>query len=86
MFISLAGGDEVVIRAPAAKKCGSAHLVDPYVWECLESDTQRAFELHLMECSACLHSVGIERILRREIREQKTSCGIPCATRVRRIR
>lgn len=85
MFISLSGSKEVVIRAPALR-CGSAHMVDSYVWECLETDTQRTFELHLMECSTCLHSVELERMLRRAIREQKTSCGIPCATRVRRIR
>ena len=63
MFISLAGSTEVVIRAPAPKRCGSAHLIDSYVWECLESDTQRTFELHLMECSTCLRSVELERLV-----------------------
>ena len=86
MLISLAGNPEVIIKAPALKRCDCAHLVDSYVWECLASDTQKAFELHLMECSNCLRSVELERLLRRAIREHKTSCGIPCVTRVRRIR
>ena len=86
MLITLGGSVEVAIKAPAPKQCDCAHLVDSYVWECLASDTQKAFELHLMECSNCLRSVELERLLRRAIREHKTSCGIPCVTRVRRIR
>ena len=86
MLITLTGGAEVVIKAPAPKRCDCAHLVDSYVWGCLASDTQKAFELHLMECANCLRSVELERLLRRAIREHKTSCGVPCATRVRRIR
>ncbi len=86
MLISLTGSTEVVIKAPAPKRCGCVHLIDSYVWECLASDTQKAFELHLMECTTCLRSVELERLLRRAIREHKTSCGVPCATRVRRIR
>jgi hypothetical protein len=86
MLIALTGSVEVVIKAPASKRCSCAHLIDSYVWECLASDTQKAFELHLMECPACLRSVELERLLRRAIREHKTSCGVPCATRVRRIR
>ena len=86
MLISLGGSVEVAINALAPKRCDCAHLVDSYVWECLASDTQKAFELHLMECVTCLRSVELERLLRRAIREHKTSCGIPCVTRVRRIR
>ena len=86
MLISLSGGVEVVINAPALRHCDCTHLIDSYVWECLASDTQKAFELHLMECASCVHSVELERLLRRAIREHKTSCGVPCATRVRRIR
>lgn len=86
MLILNSGGQQVVILQPPHKACGCAHLVDSYVWQCLEADTQNMFELHLMECSSCLHSVELERLLRRAIRETKTSCGVPCATRVRRIR
>lgn len=86
MLISLTGNTEVSIRSFPARRCDCAHLVDSYVWECLAVDTQKAFELHLMECAGCLRSVELERLLRRAIREHKTSCGIPCVTRVRRIR
>jgi len=86
MLMSLAGNVEVVIKARTPRRCDCAHLIDSYVWECLASDTQKAFELHLMECAACLRSVELERLLRRAIREHKTSGGIPCVTQVRRIR
>jgi len=63
MLISLGGSVEVAIKAPAPKRCDCAHLVDSYVWECLASETQKTFELHLMECSTCLRSVELERLL-----------------------
>jgi len=62
MLISLTGGAEVVIQSPALKRCDCAHLIDSYVWECLASATQKAFELHLMECATCLRSVELERL------------------------
>jgi len=80
------GNTQVVIRIPPSKACRSAHLVDTYVWECMEPQGRDSFELHLMECTSCLRSVELERLLRRAIRDYKTSCGIPCATRLRRIR
>src|SRR5215471_8504347 len=81
MLITLTGGAEVVIKAPVPERCDCAHLVDSYVWECLAADTQKAFELHLMECTTCLRAVEPERLVRRATREQQTSCGAPCATR-----
>ncbi len=85
MLVTIGEGYEVVLKPRLAKRCECAHLVDSYVWSCLAADTQKAFELHLMDCAPCLRAVELERLLRRAIREHKTSCGIPCATRVRRI-
>lgn len=73
------------VKAPKASGCGCTHLVDSYVWQRLAAPTRAAFELHMMECAACLSSVELERLLRRAIRDHITSCGKPCATRIRRI-
>ena len=85
MLVTIGDSYEVIFKPRPPKRCDCAHLVDSYVWECLAADTKETFELHLMECAPCLRAVELERMLRRAIREHKTSCGIPCATRVRRI-
>jgi hypothetical protein len=86
MLILQAVGRRAVINTPAREGCGCAHLVDSYVWRCLAPRTRNEFELHMMECSSCLSSVELEQVSGRAIRNHKTSRGIPCATRVRRIR
>ena len=86
MLILQGAGLRLLIPTSQCRACGRAHLVDSYVWGRLEPAARNAFELHLMECPSCIGSVELERLLRRAIRDQKTSCGIPCATRVRRTR
>ncbi len=86
MFIPQSADRRVMLDRPLLHGCTCAPLVDSYVSRGLPPETRTSFELHMLECSTCLMSVELERLLRRALREQKTRHGIPCATRLRRRR
>jgi Putative zinc-finger len=86
MLILFDGNKPLCIRTSARTLCESAHLVCSYVQRGLTPAARSAFELHLMECTACRHSVELERLPRRANGEHKTSAGSSSARRVRRRR
>jgi Putative zinc-finger len=75
-----------LIRTRLPTPCRCAHEVDSYVQRELTPEARTAFELHLMECAACLRSVHLERLPRRESGDHKTNAGSSGAGRVRRRR
>ncbi|TLY62588.1 MAG: zf-HC2 domain-containing protein [Gammaproteobacteria bacterium] len=43
--------------------CSREQLVHAYLSRCLSSLSEQAFELHLMDCRACLHAIEVQRLL-----------------------
>ena len=86
MLILFDGNKPICIRTSESTLCESAHLVCCYVQRSLTAAARNAFELHLMECTGCRHSVELERLPRRANGEHKTSAGSCSARRVRRRR
>ena len=65
MLILFDGNKPICSRTSESTLCESAHLVCSYVQRDLTPAARNAFELHLMECTACRHSVELERLSRR---------------------
>ena len=86
MLIYMDGASPVFIRTRQPRLCACAHMVDSYVGRDLTPAARQAFELHLMECTACLRSTQLERLPRRANGEHKTNAGSASARRVRRRR
>ena len=43
--------------------CSRGEIVDAYLNRSLPPRSEKAFELHLMDCTACLHVVEVQRSL-----------------------
>jgi Putative zinc-finger len=86
MLILFDGNHPTLIRTRQSTSCRCAHVVGSYVQRELTPDARNAFELHLMECVACLRSVDLERLPKRDSGEHKTNAGSCGARRVRRRR
>ena len=61
MLILFDGNKPICIRTSEPTLCESAHLVCSYVQRGLTPAARNAFELHLMDCPACRHTVELER-------------------------